>query len=77
MKTSTIFIVASLAILGPGTGMEELVQDAAQHLRQGVELLDANQPQAAIAQLDQAVALEPGNPRIRYHLGRALYGTGQ
>ena len=57
--------------------MEEVVQGATQHLRRGVELLDSNQPQAAIAELDQAVTLEPGNPRIRYYLGRALYGTGQ
>ena len=77
VKTTTFFIVVSLAFLGPGTGMEELVQGASQHLQRGVELLDSNQPQAAIAELDQAVALEPGNPRIRYYLGRALYLTGQ
>ena len=77
VKTTTTFVVVSLAFLGPGTGMEELVQGASQHLQRGVELLDANQPQAAIAELDQAVELEPGNPRIRYYLGRALYLTGQ
>ena len=55
VKTTTIFIVVSLAFLGPGTGMEELVQGASQHLQRGVELLDANQPQAALAELKQSL----------------------
>lgn len=77
VKITAIFVVASLTLLGSGMETEGLVQGAVQHLQRGVELVEANELQAAIAELDQAVALEPGNPRIRYYLGRALYGTGQ
>jgi len=72
-----ILVVAALALLGAGTRMQGSAQSATEHLQRGVDLLESNQPQAAIAELDQAVALDPGNPRIRYALGRALYAVGR
>lgn len=58
-------------------GTASTLQDAAQHLQRGVELLDSNQVEAAIAALEQAVSLQPGNARARFHMGRALYAAGR
>ena len=74
MGTVGAILFSVLALL-PGSA--PALQDAAQHLQRGVELLDSNQVGAAIAELEQAVSLQPGNPRVRYHMGRALYAAGR
>ena len=68
-------ILFSVLVLLPGSA--PALQDAAQHLQRGVELLDSNQVDAAIVELEQAVSLQPRNPRARYELGRALYAAGR
>ncbi|MBI2681285.1 MAG: tetratricopeptide repeat protein [Candidatus Solibacter usitatus] len=45
-------------------------------LRQSTEFLQANQPERALALLQQAVALDPANAEARALLGQALLDTG-
>ena len=74
-KATVGAILFSVLVLLPGSA--PALQDAAQHLQRGVELLDNNQVEAAIAELERAVSLQPGNPRVRYYMGRALYAAGR
>ncbi|MCH2280000.1 MAG: tetratricopeptide repeat protein, partial [Vicinamibacterales bacterium] len=49
----------------------------AEHLRRGVELLEARAVAAAVVELEAAVALDPENVSARYHLGLAFFLTGE
>lgn len=73
LTTGGGILFSALLLLGPAA----VVQDAAQHLQRGIELLDSNQVEAAIAELEQAASLQPNNPRVRYHMGRALHAAGR
>jgi tetratricopeptide (TPR) repeat protein len=52
-------------------------QQGSPHLRRGVELLRSNNIDAAIVELEAAVAEQPANPAAQYFLGRALMLAGR
>lgn len=76
MNVAVIVVGLMLPLLTANAALQVSVA-AAPHLQRGIELIDANRPLEAIAELDQAVALDPGDPRIRYNLGRALLAVGR
>ena len=68
-----VTMVATLALTSTGAPQGQ----AEQHLQRGVELLEAGHLAEAIDELQHAVALQPGDARAQYQLGRALSTAGR